>query len=167
MANFIITTKPRFVNLFKKTDGCVIIETGKEINTDIVKLTRGDTTLYVTACIPDQFIPAIEKHNTIAYYLDIIAQHDESLDKENTYLILHDKDIVETHRNGVIYEREISKVSDSTIENKLVNRIKDGHLYLYMHEDMQIMFESLIKQLSNIQSINFDEIIQIIENNQV
>ena len=129
--------------------------------------TIGDTVLFAHVCLSEMEIRwnLKKKHATIASWvntvLSYISEHLGDFDKDNFFLILHDKDLLKypSTDEGIYREKKIIDANGG-----LEGMLKDGNIYLFQHVPTQDMSEALINELSEPCEENIEQAIAVIKN---
>lgn len=146
MATLFISAKPPFLPDSEGLGNWTVLP-GTE---DFYVIELGNHHIIAHPCIKDEIaIPkkASTKHRMVATWLDTILPYIDkewgTLDIEDFYMICHDKDLIdcekEEHREDLYREVELSE--------GLKGRVKDGHIYAFMHSPGHPIYEALIVNL--------------------
>lgn len=158
MATLFITAKPRYMPDEENEGKWVILPEGFYYQKVDVHH------IFLHECLPkDGKIPK-SKHSIVAAWIDtIITYSEEMLDgfcPDEFFLIVHDEDLLRYKKNdeGLLRESEVVAIAGG-----LQMKVKDRHIYVFMHRIQHVMFEALIKDLIDIEKSNIEAAIRIIK----
>ena len=130
--------------------------------------TLGDYHLFLHECLSEYAsetynvtLMVDKKHAIVASWLDTVLSFAEKkwgeISKDDLFLIVHDKDLLERGKTCECVYREERK-------GGLENKVKDGHIYIFQHIHAQDMCEALINDLMEPSEENVEQALQIIQN---
>ncbi len=134
--------------------------------------TLGDYHLFVHECFSESSnitnnvkLKVEKKHSIVGGWLDTILSFAQekwgNVSKDDLYVILHDRDLI-SHKSpneeGIYREKRI--LNDG---GGLKDKIKDGHIYIFMHSAAQDMCVALINNLIEPSIENVEQALHVIK----
>ena len=128
--------------------------------------TLGDYHLFVHECLSEYSsepynvtLMVDKKHAIIASWLDTVLSFAEKtwgeLSKDDLFLIVHDKDLIE-------YRKTCECIYRGERKGGLENKVKDDHIYIFQHVHAQDMCEALINDLIEPSEENVKQALRVI-----
>lgn len=117
--------------------------------------TLDDYLLFAHECLSDYSsepynvtLKVEKKHAIVASWLETVLSFVQKkwgeISKDDIFLIVHDKDLVDHHDTCECVYRE-KRIQE--VKGGLENKVKDGHVYIFQHVHAQDMCEALINDL--------------------